>query len=375
VTGVGDLTWAVGELAELSTQEFDVDELLRRLCEVAVRSLPVDGVGVMKTDLDAAHRFVHASDPPLTELEQLQETFQEGPSRDAVDTAQVITAASVADMRWPQFATVAEKIGIHAVLVVPMTSRGRTFGTLDLYWRTEHHASDDDLAAAQLLANVAVSYLSLAAERAQSRAAQEQLAHQLLHDQLTGLPNRSLMEELIAHALAASDRTGAPVAVLFIDVDHFKRINDTYGHHAGDEVLQAIAHRMQAAVRGGDTVGRISGDEFIVLCEGINTPHRPGAANPPATTLAMLTAVGHRIRQRIAQPMPLRHTNFPITVTASVGIAVTTQRPTVTELIHTADQAMYRAKSSGGSDVVTLRHPPRPFKDEGVAGVGASVPG
>ena len=147
---LADLSWAVGQLAELSTRDFDVDELLRRLCEVAVQSLPVDGVGVMKTDRTAATRFVHASDPPLAGLEQLQETLQEGPCRDAIDTGKVVVAGSVAEMRWPNFEKVAAAIGIHAVLAVPMVSRGDGFGTLDLYWRAEHHADDDDRAAAQL---------------------------------------------------------------------------------------------------------------------------------------------------------------------------------------------------------------------------------
>lgn len=353
VTDVADLTWAVGELAELSTEDFDVDQLLRRLCDVAARSLPVDGVGVMKTDEDAATRFVHASDPPLTDLEQLQETLQEGPCRDAIDTGQIITAASVPDMRWPAFAKIAAAVGVSAVLAVPMISRGRTYGTLDLYWRDQHTATDDDRAAAQLLANVAVSYLSMARDRARSRAAQDQLAHQVLHDQLTGLPNRTLMEELIGHALAASTRTGTLVAVLFVDLDRFKQINDAHGHAAGDDVLQIAARRMQNAVRTTDTVGRISGDEFIISCEGIN----PVGGVPLAATLQALTAVGQRIRSNIAQPIELRHSPMPITLTASIGVAVTTDRPTPADVIHTADQAMYQAKTAGRDQVVTLHHP------------------
>ena len=353
MVNVADLTWAVGELAELSTGEFDVDELLRRLCDVAARSLPVDGVGVMKTDENAANRFVHASDPPLIDLEQLQETLQEGPCRDAVDTGEMITAASVPDMRWPTFAKVAAAAGVQAVLAVPMISRGRAYGTLDLYWRNEHAATGDDRAAAKLLANVAVSYLSMARDRARSRSAQDQLAHQVLHDQLTGLPNRTLMEELIGHALAASGRTGTLVAVLFVDLDHFKQINDTHGHQAGDDILQIAARRMQNAVRTTDTVGRISGDEFIISCEGIN----PADGAPLAATLQALTAVGQRIRHHIAQPIEVLHSPTPITLTASIGVAVTTDRPTPAELIHTADQAMYQAKTGGRDHVITLHHP------------------
>ena len=129
--------------------------------------------------------------------------------------------------------------------------------------------TDGDRASAQLLANVAVSYLAMAQDRAQSRQAQEQLAKRVLHDQLTGLPNRGLMQELITHALAASDRRGTLVAVLFVDLDRFKPINDTFGHQTGDQVLQVVARRMQEALRAGDTVGRLGGDEFLILCEDI----------------------------------------------------------------------------------------------------------
>ena len=350
---MAELTWAVGELAELSTADFDVDKLLRRLCEVAAHSLPVDGVGVMKTGPGTTNRFVHASDPPLQGLEQLQETLQEGPCRDAVDSGQMVTAVSVADMRWPAFADSASRIGIRAVLAVPMISRGHTFGILDLYWRTEHIVSDDDRAAAQLLANVAVSYLSMAQDRAETRAARDQLAQQVLHDQLTGLPHRALMEALVAHALAVAVRTGTLVAVMFVDLDRFKDINDTHGHQAGDDVLQIVARRMQDAVRTADTVGRISGDEFIVSCAGIKFTDGESLD----AILDALTAVGRRVSNHIAEPIELRRTGAVITITASIGIAVTTVQPTAAELIHTADQAMYLAKAAGRNRVAALRHP------------------
>lgn len=317
------------------------------------KSLAVDGVGVMKTRPDAANRFVQASEPPVADLEQLQETLQEGPCRDSVDTGEMITAANVSEMRWPAFAKAGAAIGVHAVLAAPMISRGRTFGTLDLYWRNEHRASGDDRAAAQLLANVAVSYLSMADDQARARAASEELAHRVMHDQLTGLPNRVLMEQLIGHALASSDRTGTLVAVLFVDLDHFKQINDAHGHQAGDDVLKTIAQRVHSAIRATDTVGRISGDEFIISCEGID----PADGSSQQAMLHSLTALVDRIRSHIAQPITLRHTPTPVTLTASIGIAVTTDHPSPAELIHTADQAMYQAKTAGRNRVAVLHHP------------------
>ncbi|MET3808278.1 diguanylate cyclase (GGDEF)-like protein [Nakamurella sp. UYEF19] len=351
---VEELTWAVSELAAMFNDHFEVDDLLRRLCEVAATSLPDHGVGVMRIDTDAATRFVHASDPPLTGLEQLQEQRQEGPSRDAIDTGQVVVAATIAQMRWPVFQQVARTVGVQAVLAMPLISQGHTWGTLDLYWRTEHEPTDQDRAAAQLLANVAVAFLSMAKDRAETLAAHQLMAHRALHDQLTGLPNREVVEEHINHALAAAGRRGALVAVLFIDVDHFKTINDTYGHRTGDELLQILARRMENAVRAGDTVGRLSGDEFLVVCKDI-----PDGQHAPT----MLTRLGQRIRSAIAQPITPATTDPPVTltVTVSIGVAITTDRATAATLIHTADVAMYRAKGTPDTGIVMLDAPTTEF--------------
>ncbi|HZC73488.1 MAG TPA: GGDEF domain-containing protein [Jatrophihabitans sp.] len=97
---------------------------------------------------------------------------------------------------------------------------------------------------------------------------EDQLAHQALHDPLTGLANRALLHDRIAHALARLGRTGDRLSLLFIDLDDFKLLNDSLGHDAGDRLLVAVAQRLRAAVREGDTVARLGGDEFAVLLEG-----------------------------------------------------------------------------------------------------------
>lgn len=335
-----DLTWAVGELSELFTSDVEVDDLLRRLCEVAAESLDVDGVGVMRT-YDEGNKFLTVSHPMLTDLEQLQEALQQGPCRDALDSRTAVGAATVAEMTWPDFQQVAVQVGVNAVLAVPLISRNRVWGVLDLYWRDNHAVTAADRASAQLLANVAVSYMAIAQERAQSRLTQEQLARRLLHDQLTGLPNRGLMQELISHALAGSDRRGTLVAVFFVDLDRFKAINDTFGHQAGDHVLHVVAQRMKKVLRAGDTVGRISGDEFLILCEDIH--------NRPDGKLT-LTRLGDRIRAAVGHPILIDRTS--LSITASIGIAVTAEQPSAGALIHSADVAMYEAKAAGRDRVV-----------------------
>lgn len=338
------LAWAVGELAELATGDFDLDEMLARLCEVAAQSLQVDGVGVMKL-VDGDTKFVHVSEPGLTDLERLQELLQQGPCRDAIDGRAAVAVGTVADMTWPEYMRLASDTGVQAVLAVPLLGRSRVWGTLDIYWRTEHEVSDAERASAQLLANVAVSYLAMAQDRAQSRLAQQQLVRRALYDQLTGLPNRGLIQEMITHALAAADRRGTVVAVLFVDLDRFKSINDTFGHQAGDHVLQVVAQRLQKAMRAGDTVGRLSGDEFLIVCEDIGD-HADGQQ--------ILTMLGDRVRAAVSEPIRMNRTD--VSVAASVGIAVTADRPSAIEIIHSADQAMYEAKAAGRDRVVLHRH-------------------
>jgi diguanylate cyclase (GGDEF)-like protein len=161
------------------------------------------------------------------------------------------------------------------------------------------------------------------------------LAHDALHDQLTGLPNRALFLDRLAMALARSRRGAESVAVLFIDLDRFKAVNDSLGHEVGDELLSLVADRLRGCLRGGDTVARFGGDEFLLLCPDLRSQLE-------ALTLA------HRARDVIEEPLELA--GREISITACVGIACADHEETVAEsLIRDADHAMYRAKqlSSG----------------------------
>ena len=101
------------------------------------------------------------------------------------------------------------------------------------------------------------------------KAIEDRLAHQATHDPLTRLPNRVIVNDRLGHALARGRRDGSRAAAIFLDIDEFKRINDTWGHAAGDELLREVAHRVQRAARAADTVGRYGGDEFVVICEDL----------------------------------------------------------------------------------------------------------
>jgi diguanylate cyclase (GGDEF)-like protein/PAS domain S-box-containing protein len=164
------------------------------------------------------------------------------------------------------------------------------------------------------------------------RARGELIAHQAIHDPLTGLPNRLLFVDRLRRSLSHVER-GSHAAVLFLDIDHFKVINDSLGHPAGDRLLVALADRLRAAIRPHDTVARFGGDEFIVLCNGV--PDEKVARD-----------LAQRISDAVAKPITLPEGE--VFVTASVGIALSDSELDNPEtLLRNADVAMYRAKEEG----------------------------
>jgi two-component system, cell cycle response regulator len=158
-------------------------------------------------------------------------------------------------------------------------------------------------------------------------------------DALTGLHNRRYMETHIAGLVEQALSRGQPLAVLVLDIDHFKLVNDTHGHDAGDEVLREFALRVRKAIRGIDLACRYGGEEFVVVM--------------PETDLAAATAVAERLRRRIAsEPFPIQRGAQGIDVTISIGIAVLGGNDDAASVIKRADQALYRAKRNGRNRVV-----------------------
>jgi two-component system cell cycle response regulator len=165
-------------------------------------------------------------------------------------------------------------------------------------------------------------------------SAREELRFRATHDELTGLSNRRVVLEAIDREYARRRREGGNLGIILIDLDHFKNVNDTYGHLAGDAVLKEAARRMTASVRPYDTVGRYGGEEFLVVA--------PSCDSSGAVKLA------ERIRESI-QALPMPSVAGPVSITASCGVAVsTTAKPLdAQELLRSADEALYRAKGNG----------------------------
>jgi diguanylate cyclase (GGDEF)-like protein len=162
----------------------------------------------------------------------------------------------------------------------------------------------------------------------------EELAFLATHDALTGLPNRTLILDRVEQMLARAARTQAPVAALFIDLDNFKGINDTLGHGVGDELLRAVAARLDGVIRGADTLGRLGGDEFVVISEDISMKAGP-------------ELIAERLLEALKHPFNLGECKQTrLTVTASIGIALG-EHTSAEDLLRDADIAMYRAKWDG----------------------------
>ncbi len=164
------------------------------------------------------------------------------------------------------------------------------------------------------------------------KAAEDRLAWQAFHDPLTGLPNRALFMDRLTHALTRAARSGARIAVFFLDLDNFKKTNDSLGHDAGDELLRTTAQRLQQALRASDTAARLGGDEFVLLLENIAMPSN-------------VQIVADRVLDALLQPVMLK--NASVVAPPSIGIALSTPNCTPVELLGWADAAMYVAKTNG----------------------------
>jgi diguanylate cyclase (GGDEF)-like protein/PAS domain S-box-containing protein len=164
---------------------------------------------------------------------------------------------------------------------------------------------------------------------------EDDLAHQMLHDPLTGLANRALLNDRLVHSLAGSRRRRSQLGVLFLDVDHFKGVNDSLGHSVGDAFLRLTADRISEAIRPGDTVARVGGDEFVVVCDDIT----PLGAE----------AVARRVLLALSQPGMIGI--HDVDMTACVGIAVADDDATAESLLRDSGAAMHRAKSAGAGQI------------------------
>ncbi|WP_445428810.1 sensor domain-containing protein [Alishewanella sp. HL-SH05] len=182
-------------------------------------------------------------------------------------------------------------------------------------------------------------YVGVFSDISARKAIEEKVEHLAFYDSLTGLPNRLLLIDRMQQALSSSVRSGAQTALLFVDLDEFKNINDTAGHPIGDKLLQMVAKRLESSVREGDTVARWGGDEFVVLLEGLNSSTEEAASQA--------ASIGEKILSLLAQNYRLD--GFEHQCTASIGVTLvdTQNLQNIDNCLQQADLAMYQAKGAG----------------------------
>ena len=320
---------AVAALGRHALEEQDLEEVLDRVATTVVETLGVELCAVWEvTPHDSALRLAAGHGWP------------EGQVRRALVPAGPETQIGYTLTRSAPVRTDEEQPGVpHFVLpdplaaagvvagvTVPVAARDADWGVLGAHSRAPRRFRPDEIDFLRAVANV----VSSAVER---HLVEEEMRHRALHDPLTALPNRALALDRLEGALARRRRDGRTVAVLLLDIDQFKLVNDSLGHAAGDDLLVALAPRLHDAVRPSDTVARIGGDEFLIICEQLD-----GAREA--------IRVAERVAQAVTQPIVVASGQHFIT--ASIGIALAESADAdPADLLRDADAAMYRAKERG----------------------------
>jgi len=326
-----ELADVLSEFARTMVTDFPIQGILDHLVRRIVDVMPITAAGVTLINPGLSPRYVAASNPSALRYEKLQTELDEGPCVAAYRTGEAISVPDLGvEGRFPKFTPRALEAGLTAVFTFPLHHDRLQLGALDLYRDTAGPLSAESMVAAQTLADVAAAYLINAQARADLVDSSERSREAALHDPLTGLPNRALMLQLIERAFRGNRRSKKISAVMFVELDQFKEVNDTHGHQIGDELLVAVAERLTRLLQPGDSVARLSGDEFVILCEDVGDT-------------ASVDPLAMRMDAELSRPFDL--SGIKVTASASIGIAFTGQETeSPEELLHDADLAMYQSK-------------------------------
>ena len=315
---------AVAKLGEHALEGASPGELLEEAVTVAGQLLEAEMAAMAEliADEEVFHVRAYRSDDAAVSRERIPATAQTQPGFTVLSRAPVIVEDWLTETR---FDPPPAMFGLRSGVCVLIEGAHGTFGVLSVQSRRPRAYLSEEVDFLQSLANV----LADALER---QAIDDGIRHRALHDRLTDLPNRVLFMDRLEQALARLRRRRSLAAVLFLDFDHFKVINDSLGHHVGDELLTAVAPRLRHALRASDTVAHLGGDEFAILLEDID-------GEDDAVEMAQ------RLAALFTRPFVIAGGEH--FVSASIGIALARGGESAMELVRDADTAMYRAKERG----------------------------
>jgi diguanylate cyclase (GGDEF)-like protein/PAS domain S-box-containing protein len=319
---------AVARLGRFALGEQDLDAVMDEVARVVAGTLRIDHCVVMELERDrSALRVVAGVGVQEGVLRRVRFPAPQGSLLAlALSQSEPLVVEDVDEDPRLRGQPLLREYMVGSGMSALVRTRSDAWGLLAVYSEIRRRFEPDEAEFLGAVANV----VSGAVER---HRVEEGIRHRALHDPLTGLPNRTLALDRLAGALARRQRDGGKVAVVLLDLDRFKLVNESLGHQAGDELLTALAPRLQDAVRPSDTVARLGGDEFVVVCEEIDAPHAA-------------IQVAERLSAAVSQPVVLGDQEH--FASASIGIALAESAdadpPT---LIRDADAAMYRAKERG----------------------------
>jgi len=344
-----ELSDLLSEFARTMVTDFPIQAILDHLVERIVAVMPITGAGVTLISASTDPRYIAASDDAAMRFEKLQSSIAEGPCLAAFRSGEAVSVPDLRnDARFPRFGPKALESGLRAVFAFPLRhGDNAALGALDLYRDEVGPLDDAAMYEAQTLADVAAAYILNAEAREELQEVADGFRKCALHDPLTGLPNRVLFKQRLDHAVLRARRAGGKLAILFADLDRFKEVNDLFGHQVGDELLVALAARLTAVLRPGDTLARLAGDEFVILCEDLDGS-------------AQVRRLADRIDDELNEPFLL--SGHELHTSASVGIAFSGRGDDIPEqILRDADAAMYQAKrrGGGGHQILDLREQER----------------
>jgi diguanylate cyclase (GGDEF)-like protein/PAS domain S-box-containing protein len=317
---------------EAMARERPLTEVLELICRQVEHLAPEVSATILEVDAQRCLRALAAPSLPVSYSRSI-DGVAIGPGVGSCGTAawrnEAVMVEDIAtDPLWAPYRELVLPLGFTSCWSTPIrSSQGGVLGTFAFYFRQARNKAS--AAFHQRLVDTCTHLCALALQRERTRQHIRQLA---FYDTLTGLPNRSLLHAKADQAIAAAARDNEPLAVLFVDLDRFKQVNDSMGHPTGDAVLRHAATQLQVELRNSDIAGRLSGDEFAVVLPQCDADHA--------------TVIAERLQVLLATPLPIP--GAALSLTASIGAAMyPTDGRDMDTLLQRADMAMYQAKSGG----------------------------